>query len=192
MVKSTEFINFAEDRPHFGKYKLQSMVDVKIKDEVLQKAAAEGMDAFVGAFVNAINDAIGGTLTAETMAELNADQITLLAWDILHKEVMDGGFVQLIHNGYGAFIYKNPFAVAMKGWGLIELCRMIRKSYALYNKYHEEIEQDCTDEEFMALFERMSEFDDFDDKFVENEEQWTDEIAHYIDDNIEKFAAIVK
>ena len=84
MVKSTEFINFAEDRPHFGKYKLQSMVDVKIKDEVLQKAAAEGMDAFVGAFVNAINDAIGGTLTAETMAELNADQITLLAWDILH------------------------------------------------------------------------------------------------------------
>lgn len=192
MVKSTEFINFAEDRPHFGKYKLQSMVDVKIKDEVLQKAAAEGMDAFVGAFVNAINDAIGGTLTAETMAELNADQITLLAWDILHKEVMDGGFVQLIHNGYGAFIYKNPFAVAIKGWGLIELCRMIRKSHALYNKYHEEIEKDCTDEEFMALFERMSEFDDFDDKFVENEEQWTDEIAHYIDDNIEKFATIVK
>ena len=168
------------------------MVNVKIKDEVLQKAAAEGMDAFVGAFVNAINDAIGGTLTAETMAELNADQITLLAWDILHKEVMDGGFVQLIHNGYGAFIYKNPFAVAMKGWGLIELCRMIRKSHALYNKYHEEIEKDCTDEEFMALFERMSEFDDFDDKFLENEEQWTDEIAHYIDDNIEKFATIVK
>jgi hypothetical protein len=69
---------------------------------------------------------------------------------------------------------------------------MIRKSHALYNKYHEEIEKDCTDEEFMALFERMSEFDDFDDKFVENEEQWTDEIAHYIDDNIEKFATIVK
>ena len=44
----------------------------------------------------------------------------------------------------------------------------------------------------MALFERMSECDDFDDKFVENEEQWTDEIAHYIDDNIEKFATIVK
>lgn len=172
-----------------GKY--QVMIEVKIKDEILQKAAGEGMDAFVGAFVDAIREVIGGELTAETMAELNADQITLLAWDILHEEVMDGGFVQLIHNGYGAFIYLNPFAVAVKGWGLVELSRMIRKSRSLYGKYHDEIEKDCTEDEFMALFERMPEFDDFDDEFVENEEQWTEEIAHYIDDNIEKFATII-
>jgi len=167
------------------------MVEVKIKDEVLQKTAGESMDAFVGVFVDAIYEAIGGRLTGETMAELNADQITLLAWNILHDEVMDGGFVQLIHNGYGAFIFKNPFAVAVKGWGLVDLCRMIRKVHALYGKYHDEIEKDCTDEEFMALFERMPEFDDYDDEFVENEELWTDEIAHFIDDNIGKFATIV-
>jgi hypothetical protein len=42
----------------------------------------------------------------------------------------------------------------------------------------------------MALFERFPEFDDLDDQFVENEEAWTEEIAHYIDDNLEKFAVI--
>lgn len=167
------------------------MMEVKIKDDVLKDAAEDGMDAFVGVFVDAINKAIGGELNADTMSELNSDQITLLAWNILHEEVMDGGFVQLIHNGYGAFIYKNPFAFAVKEWGLIDLCRMIRKSHALYGKYHEEIEKDYTDEEFMALFERMPEFDKFDDEFVENEERWTSEIAHYIDDNIDKFATIV-
>ena len=43
----------------------------------------------------------------------------------------------------------------------------------------------------MALFEKFPEFDDLDDKFIENEEEWTDDIAHYIDDNLEKFAKIV-
>ena len=84
------------------------MKEVIVKDEALQKAAMEGMDAFVKVFVDAIYDAIGGQLTAETMGELNSDQVTLLAWDILHEEVMDGGFVQLIHNGYGQFIFKRP------------------------------------------------------------------------------------
>lgn len=84
------------------------MIEVKIKDNVLQKAASEGVDAFVKVFVNAILDAIGGQLTNDNIGDLNADQITLLAYHFLHEEVMDGGFVQLIHNGYGAFIYLNP------------------------------------------------------------------------------------
>ena len=71
------------------------MKEVIVKDADLQQAAMEGMDAFVNVFVKAIYDTIGGELTPETMAELNADQMTLLAWDILHQEVMDGGFVQV-------------------------------------------------------------------------------------------------
>ena len=166
------------------------MKDVKINDAVLRKAAGEGMDAFVAAFVTAIKEAIGGELTAETLAELNSDQITLLAWDVLHEEVMDGGFIQLIHNGYGPFIFKNPFAKALKLWGMRELSKLIYNAHTLYAKHHEKIEKDCTDEEFMAMFEQYPEFDDMDDEFVEREEEWTEQIARYIDNNIEKFAVI--
>ena len=42
----------------------------------------------------------------------------------------------------------------------------------------------------MALFEQYPEFDDLDDTFVEEEEKWTADIAHYIDEHIEKFATI--
>lgn len=166
------------------------MKEVIVSDNSLQQAALEGMDAFVGVFVDAIRNAIGGELTTETMGELNSDQITLLAWDMLHAEVMDGGFVQLIHNGLGPFIFKNPFAKAIRLWGLRDLSKMIYEVHTLWLKYREDIEQDCTDEEFMALFERFPEFDEYDDQFVESEEQWTDDIAHYIDDNLEKFATI--
>ncbi|MBP3850430.1 MAG: DMP19 family protein [Prevotella sp.] len=166
------------------------MKQVIIEDAMLRQAAGEGMDAFVSAFVTAIKEAIGGELTADKLDELNSDQITLLAWDILHSEVMDGGFVQLIHNGYGPFIFKNPFAKAVKLWGMRNLSKLIYNAHTLYAKYHEAIERDCTDEEFMALFEQYPEFDDMDDEFVEQEEIWTEQIARYIDEHIERFATI--
>ena len=166
------------------------MIEVRVKDSALREAAGEGMDAFVDCFVGAIKETIGGELTAETMVELNSDQVTLLAWDVLHEEVMDGGFVQLIHNGYGPFIFKNPLAKALKLWGLRELSKLIYSAHTLYIKYGEQIERDCTDDEFMALFEQFPEFDDLDDTFVEEEEKWTADIAHYIDENIERFAII--
>ena len=166
------------------------MIQVEVKDVDLQNAAAKGMDEFLQVFVDGIYSAIGGEITQESLSSLNSDQITLLAYITLRDEVMDGGFVQLIHNGYGGFIFKNPFAKAMKMWGLKDLSKMIYDVHTLYAKYHEEIEKECTDDEFMALFEQMPEFDDFDDDFVENEERWTSMIAHYIDDHIDRFATI--
>ena len=167
------------------------MKEVTISDAVLRQAAGEGMDAFVACFVQAIKDAIGGELTAETLNELNSDQLTLLAWDTLHSEVMDGGFVQLIHNGYGPFIFKNPFAKAVKQlWDMRELSKLVYDAHSLYVKHHETIERDCTDDEFMALFEQFPEFDDLDDAFVEKEEEWTEQIARYIDEHIDRFATI--
>ncbi len=166
------------------------MIKITLQDSVLRQASGEGMDAFVNAFITAIKEQIGGELTADNMGQLNADQVTLLAWDVLHEEVMDGGFVQLIHNGYGPFIFKNPLAKALKLWGLRELSKLIYDAHTLYNKYGEALERDCTDEEFMALFEQYPEFDDMDDLFVEQEEEWTEQIARYIDEHLENFASI--
>lgn len=152
----------------------------------------QGMEQFVQVFVDAIRKAIGGEPTPETMAQLNADQMTLLCWDTLRQEVMEGGFIQLIHNGYGTFIFKNPFAKALnKMWGLRDLSKMLYEVHTLWLESREALEADCTDEEFMALYEQYPQFDDYDDLFIENEEQWTDHIAHYVDNNIEKFATII-
>lgn len=132
--------------------------------------------------LRSIHEAIGGELTAENMQQLNADQLTLLAWEILHEEVMDGGFVQLIHNGYGPFIFKNPFAKAVKLWGLRDLSKLVYDAHTLYVKYGNEITRDCTDEEFMAMYEQYPEFDELDDLFIENEEEWTQQIERYINE----------
>ncbi|MEE0949976.1 MAG: DUF4375 domain-containing protein, partial [Streptococcus equinus] len=45
-------------------------------------------------------------------------------------------------------------------------------------KYREEIETEKSDEDFMAMFEQYPEFENLDDIFIENEEEWTEDIAH--------------
>ena len=91
-------------------------MQVQIKETEIIQAAQQGMDAFVEVFYKHILESIGGELNAEGMQKLQADQITLMAYMIFREEVMDGGFVQLIHNGYGPFIFLNPFAKAMRLW----------------------------------------------------------------------------
>ena len=111
------------------------MIEVKVKDAALREAAMQDMDAFLGVFINATKEAIGGELNAENMQQLSVAQITLLAYDILHEEVMDGGFVQLIYNGYGGFIFVNPFAKVLRYWGLRDLAKMLFAVRQLYKEY---------------------------------------------------------
>ena len=172
----------------------------EVKDEALRKAAGEGMDAFIGVIVDAIKQGVGGELSAETMPKLTADQITLLAYIMLRDELMDGGFIQLIHNGYGPFFFRNPFDKAVRQWGeevqkltgvqgnedtnLIGLCRLLRRVRKCYDKYHNQIEKEMSDEDFMALYEQLDVFDDFDDEFVSNEESYTEDVARYVDEHL--------
>jgi len=164
---------------------------VRVSDKDLQRAAHEGMDEFLSVFTKAISEAVSGELTAENMSQLNSDQLTLMAWQTLHDEVMEGGFVQLIYNGYGPFVFKNPLAKVLRLWGLRDLSKLIYDAHTLWLKHREVIERELSDEEFMALFEQFPDFDDLDDTFIENEENWTELIAHYVDEHIEQFAEIV-
>lgn len=167
------------------------MKEIIIKDADLRMAAEEGADAFLALVIKATKEA-AGNLTTESMAELTTDQLTLLAWDALHEEVMDGGYVQLIYNGWGAFIFRNPLARMFRDWGIPSLCTHLKHAQKPYEQYHKEIEQERTEEEFMALFEQMPEFDDFDDEFIEKEEEWTRGIASYVDDHLLDFIKIDK
>lgn len=167
------------------------MYKITVRDTDLRQAASESMDSFVGVFLKAIHDVIGEELTAESMAQLNVSQITLLGYEILQREVMDGGMIQLIHNGYGGFIFLNPFPKLMRDWGLRDLAKMLFECKKHFVEHNEALTADCTDEEFMALFEQYPQFEDFDDEFVENEERFTAMVAAYVDDHIEDFAEII-
>lgn len=163
---------------------------IKVSDAALQVAAQKGMDEFVQVVVDAISHYAGGELTAEALGKLEPDQITLWAYVILRDELCDGGFIQLIHNGYGPFFFLNPFAKAMRLWRLKEFSKFIYKARELYELHAEPLTKPCSDEEFMALYEQYPDFEDLDDEFMEREEEITAQIAHYLDEHLQDFIEI--
>lgn len=165
---------------------------VYIKEEQLVEAAQKGVDDFLNVIVTAIKEAGNNILDSQAFNSLNGDQITLWGYFILRDELMDGGFIQLIYNGYGPFFFENPFAKAMRMWGLKDFSKLIYKAKSYYDLYKDELEKPCSDEDFMALFEKYPEFDTLDDRFVEEEEDITNHIAHYVDEHIERFVTIEK
>lgn len=101
------------------------MNQITVSDADLRKGAEEGMDAFLKVFIDKYLEVTGGKINADTMPLLNGYQHTLLGYHFFREEVMEGGFVQLIQNGYGPYIFDNPFAKAMRMFGAKEFSKLI-------------------------------------------------------------------
>lgn len=164
---------------------------IGVSDKDLQKAASEGMDEFIRVFTDQYKKVIGGELTAGTMPLLTGEQHSLLAYQICRDELMEGGFCQLIQNGYGGYIFDNPFAKVMRLWGADDLAKLIYRAKKIYDVHREDLEKERTDDEFMAMYEQYEAFDDLEEEFLDIEERITATIASYVDEHLDLFAKII-
>ena len=165
---------------------------VEVTDTALQQAAGEGMDAFIQVFTDTYKEVLGGGLTAETMPLLTGGQHSLLAYQIFRDELMEGGFCQLIQNGYGGYILAHPFAKVMRLWGVGDLSKLVYAAKKIYDAHREDLERERTDDEFMAMYEQYEAFDELEDEFLEKEEEYTALVASYVDEHLDLFAKIIK
>ena len=165
---------------------------IQVKDSTLAAGAAKGMDEFLQVITNAYLDALGGELTADNMSLLNGNQHTLLAFHFFSKEMSEGGFVQLIQNGYGGYIFSNPFAKAIKQFGAVELSKLIYKAKEIYDPNKSVLERETTDAEFNALYVDFEVFDDLEEIYFDIEEKQTTIIAAYVDEHIADFAEVIQ
>lgn len=166
------------------------MNQITVLDANLRKGAEEGMDAFLKVFIDKYLEVTEGKINADTMPLLNGYQHTLLGYHFFREEVMEGGFVQLIQNGYGPYIFDNPFAKAMRMFGAKEFSKLIYEAKKIYDAHREDLEKECTEEEFMAMYEQYEAFDDLEEQYMEEEEQITAQIAMYVDKHLDSFAEV--
>lgn len=165
---------------------------IQIPEQKIIEAAKKGMDEFLKVFTDAYLDAVGGEISAENMNKLNGYQHTLLALRFFSDEVNEGGFVQLIQNGYGGYIFNNPTAKALKLMGAKGLSKILYKAKEIYDANREALERETTEEEFNAMYVDFEQFDELEEKFFYIEEEETAIIAQYVDENLEDFAEITK
>lgn len=163
---------------------------ITINEADIQKAASEGMDEFIKVFTDKYLETLGGDLNAENMHLLTGEQHVLLSYHIFRQEIMTGGFCQLIQNGYGGYIFDNPFAKAMRLWGLGDFSKLIYKAKKIYDANKEDLEKERTEDEFMAMYEQYEAFDELEEEYMENEEMYTMLIAEYVDEHLELFGEV--
>lgn len=163
---------------------------IVIADADLRKGAEAGMDEFLKVFTDAYIAATGGVINAETMPLLNGMQHTLLGYHFFREEINEGGFIQLIQNGYGPYFFLNPFAKAVRLMGAKYFSKLIYEAKNIYDANRADLEKDCTDDEFMAMYEQYEAFDDLEEQFMDMEEEVTEIIARYVDEHLEEFAEI--
>ncbi|MFV0470950.1 MAG: DMP19 family protein [Paludibacteraceae bacterium] len=163
---------------------------IKIDHKKLDTAAEKGASEFLQIFTDTYIEELGGKLIAENMDKLNGNQHTLLAYRFLTEELNEGGFVQLIQNGYGGYIFGNPMAKALKQFGAAEMAKIIYKAREIYDANREALERETTEEEFNAMYVDFEVFDELEERYFEIEEEQTAIIATYVDKHIENFGEI--
>jgi hypothetical protein len=163
---------------------------ITITDAQLRQGAEAGMDEFLRAITDQYLAATGGVMNADTMPLLNGWQHSLLGYRFLTDELNEGGFVQLIQNGYGPYIFDNPFAKAMRLMGAQKLSKIIYSAKKIYDAHREDLERERTDEEFMAMYEQYEAFDELEEEFMDIEELETARVAEYVDDHLADFICV--
>ncbi|HPD44340.1 MAG TPA: DMP19 family protein [Dysgonamonadaceae bacterium] len=164
---------------------------IQIPENKIIDAARQGMDEFLKVFADAYLDEVDGTLSAENMPKLTGYQHALLAYRFFQEEINQGGFVQLIQNGFGGYIFDNPTAKAWKMFGAAEAAKILYKAKEIYDTHRTELERETTDEEFTAMYVDFEQFDELEENYFLIEEEQTAKIASFVDNHIEEFAQII-
>ena len=160
------------------------------KKQIADTLTKEPID-YINLYTDAYLAEIDNELSTENMHKLNGHQHALLAYRFFLEEVNHGGFVQLIQNGYGGYIFDNPTAKALKLFGANGTAKLIYRAKEIFDANREELERDTTDEEFHSMYVDFEEFDEIEEQYYQIEKAQTEIIAKYVDYNRELFAEIV-
>ena len=163
--------------------------------QITEKQIADTLKKEPIDYINLYTDAylaeVDNELSADNMHKLNGHQHALLAYRYFREEVNYGGFVQLIQNGYGGYIFDNPTAKALKIFGANGTAKIIYRAKEIYDANRKELERETTDDEFNAMYVDFEVFDEIEEQYFQIEKTQTEIIAKYVDENRELFAEIV-
>ena len=115
---------------------------------------------------------VDGQLNDSNMNRLNLNEHCLLAYRYLRDEVMEGGFIQLIQNGYGPYVLLGPFPMLMKReWGLRDFGQLLFDAAREYKRNRQTLEADKTDDDFMAQYEQFETLNELGDDYLDDYEE---------------------
>lgn len=119
------------------------------------------------------------------------DQHALLAYDILYNQVQNGGFLQLIFNGYYGYVFETPLSETLRVWGAGKTADILEKiKPEAFEVYSYMKDREKTVEELSDSYKQYPDFDGYDDEFYEAAGLL--EVKSYVEKNLTDFIQIAE
>ncbi len=108
---------------------------------------------------------------------LSPGQELLIRYDYIRMQVLQGGFIQLIQNGYINLLLAIP--QMLNQVGAPEMAQLLDDVLKVYTLNCEELSKETTVEEFAKLYEEFTEFEALDARFSAENAQTEQAIVAY-------------
>jgi hypothetical protein len=125
--------------------------------------------------------------THEILREFNSAQYTLLAYSYLDNQICNGGFIQLIQNGYGKYIFDNSFSKRIKKWGAEETAKIVEEAKKIYKKNKNILETKTPVKNFSMLHEDIKDFERLENNYCKINIQDAKNVKEYVENHIHDF-----
>jgi hypothetical protein len=166
---------------------LRSMTPYRPTVSLKKLHAAQDPLVYLNVILEAFQQGLAEDADGALHDSMNMNQHSLMAFSAFHGQVAAGGFIQLIHNGFGTYIFENPFAEVFGEWGAKHCQSLIERASPLFEKHRAEIERETTLEEFVNMYEAFPAFDSLDQEYLEVMESETEIIRAYVESHLEDF-----
>jgi hypothetical protein len=155
----------------------------------LERAAGDDWD-YLSVFLEAYQQIVRPELIQDALSSLSNEQCILVLYSDLYGQVTNGGFIQLIQNGYGRNLFDNPFAEDIAKWGAIQLADLVKQAKIIYKANQAYLERQRTIPKFSQLYQEFKEFEPLETRFYETIDGQTAIIRAYVAQHLTQFAII--
>lgn len=117
------------------------------------------------------------------------DHFILIYYMVLYDQVQNGGFLQLLFNGYGNAVFDSPMIDTLKEWGALELSTILEKIKQPSMVVDNELKnKEKTLDILSKLYKEYPEFDNYDKEFYQN--YGILEVKAYVESHLSDFIII--
>lgn len=162
----------------------------EVPADVIKKVQESGdKEAYFDLLVQPLHEELYKRQDFNFLDELSEEQQLLLSFDYVRQQVGQGGFIQLIQNGYIGLLPQMP------GWLYNlqdeEMAKVIDDVLKVYVLNHEMLDKTTTVEEFALLYEELKEFEIIDERFHAAADATRDKILNYATGHTGEFITVV-
>ena len=180
-------MKFVEKLKHW----LQKKVAVLPTIPAATLAGAASDDEYLYLVVEAYEQLASPSAPLTKLDSFTNEAAVLLLFSTLKGQVENGGFIQLIQNGYGPAIFDSPLSQDLARWGATQTAELLDQARAIYQAHRAYLVRPRALAEFSALYKEFIQFEFLENQFYDLAASQTASVRAYVAQHLSQFARVV-